>query len=117
MLQAKWSSFDAPTLGAFKKNMVGRSSEVTFTDAFEKQEAVRQCNCKTADVENALSKFTWAKEAQKKIEKLTSEMDRFIRYGLNAKLKFLYFICFSNLCIMIRYAFKFGIILLPFMNK
>ena len=31
---------NARRLGAFKKYMVGRSSEVTFTDAFEKQEAI-----------------------------------------------------------------------------
>lgn len=82
--------------GSFKQFMVGRSSEATFADAFEKQEAIirylgafdvtgenlqssqkqsaaKHCNCTIADVENALAKFTWAKEAQKKIEKLKEE--------------------------------------------
>lgn len=39
----------------------------------QKQEAAKQCNCTLADVENALSKFTWAKEAQRKLEKLKEE--------------------------------------------
>ena len=39
----------------------------------QKQAAAKHCNCTIADVENALSKFTWAKEAQKKIEKLKAE--------------------------------------------
>ncbi|KAH7571964.1 hypothetical protein ACOSP7_014895 [Xanthoceras sorbifolium] len=83
-------------LGTFKQYMVGRSSDATFSDAFEKQEAIirylggfdptgeniqsgqkqeaaKACNCTIADVENALAKFTWAKEAQKKIEKLQEE--------------------------------------------
>ncbi|TKY61421.1 translocase subunit SecA 1 [Spatholobus suberectus] len=87
---------NARRIGAFKEFMVGRSSEVTFSTAFEKyeaiirylggldptgenlqtaqkQEAAKHCNCTIADVENALSKFTWAKEAQKKIEKLKEE--------------------------------------------
>lgn len=87
---------NARRIGAFKDYMVGRSSEVTFTTAFEryeaiirylgaldptgenlqtgqKQEAAKHCNCTIADVENALAKFTWAKEAQKKIEKLQEE--------------------------------------------
>ncbi|KAG2694962.1 hypothetical protein I3843_08G167200 [Carya illinoinensis] len=87
---------NARRLGAFKQYMVGRSSEATFSDAFEKQEAIirhlggfdptgenlqsahkqetaKHCNCPIADVENALAKFTWAKEAQKKIEKLKEE--------------------------------------------
>lgn len=82
--------------GSFKQFIVGRSSEATFSDAFEKQEAVirflggfdptgenllksqkqeaaKHCNCTIADVETALSKFLWAKEAQKKIEKLKEE--------------------------------------------
>ncbi|KAK9086548.1 hypothetical protein Syun_028942 [Stephania yunnanensis] len=82
--------------GSFKQYIVGRSSEATFADAFEKQEAIirclggfdptgenlknsqkqeaaKLCNCTIADVENALSKFTWAKEAQKKIAKLKEE--------------------------------------------
>lgn len=32
-----------------------------------------QCNCTISEVENALSKYTWAKEAQKKMEKLKEE--------------------------------------------
>lgn len=38
-----------------------------------KQEAAKHCNCTIADVENALAKFTWAKEAQKKIQELNKE--------------------------------------------
>ncbi|XP_076944302.1 uncharacterized protein LOC143614883 [Bidens hawaiensis] len=76
--------------------MVGRSSEATFADAFEKQEAIirvlggfdntgenlqpsqkqetaKLCKCTLADVENTLAKFTWAKDAHKKIEKLKEE--------------------------------------------
>ncbi|KAL0558413.1 hypothetical protein IC582_002978 [Cucumis melo] len=87
---------NARRVGAFKQYIVGRSSEATFADAFEKQEAIirylggfdatgeniqtsqkqeaaKNCNCTIADVENALSKFLWAKEAQKKIEKLKEE--------------------------------------------
>ncbi|CAK8544728.1 unnamed protein product [Lathyrus sativus] len=86
----------ARKIGAFKEYMVGRSSEVTFATAFEKyeaiirylaafdytgenlktshkQEAAKHCNCTIADVENALAKFTWAKEAQKKIQELNKE--------------------------------------------
>lgn len=87
---------NARRVGSFKQYMVGRSSEATFSDAFEKQEAIirylggfdatgenlqsnhkqeaaKNCNCTIADVENALAKFTWAKEAQKKIENLKKE--------------------------------------------
>ncbi|BAT88004.1 hypothetical protein VIGAN_05143400 [Vigna angularis var. angularis] len=87
---------NAKRIGAFKEFMVGRSSEATFSSAFEKyeaiirylgvldptgenlqtaqkQEAAKHCSCTIADVENALAKFTWAKEAQKKIEKLKEE--------------------------------------------
>lgn len=39
----------------------------------QKKEAAKHCNCTIADVENALAKFTWAKEAQKKIAKLHEE--------------------------------------------
>ncbi|KAA8544991.1 hypothetical protein F0562_019792 [Nyssa sinensis] len=83
-------------LGTFKQYIVGRSSEATFADAFEKQEAIfrylasfdptgenlqtsqkqeaaKHCNCTIADIENALAKFTWAKEAHKKIGKLKEE--------------------------------------------
>ncbi|KAJ4824486.1 hypothetical protein Tsubulata_033136, partial [Turnera subulata] len=79
-----------------KQFMVGRSSEATFSDAFGKQEAIvrflsgidptgenlqtsqkqqaaTHCNCTVADVENALSKFTWAKEVQKKLKQLKDE--------------------------------------------
>ncbi|KAK3441779.1 protein translocase subunit SecA 1 [Eucalyptus grandis] len=87
---------NARRLGTFKKYMVGRSSEATFADAFEKQEAIlrylggldpsgehlqtnqkqeaaKNCNCSIADVENALAKFTWAKEAENKLMKLKEE--------------------------------------------
>ncbi|KAL2954518.1 hypothetical protein AAZX31_19G226800 [Glycine max] len=87
---------NAKRIGAFKEFMVGRSSEATFSSAFDKyeaiirflgaldptgenlqttqkQEAAKHCNCTIADVENALAKFTWAKEAQKKLEKLKEE--------------------------------------------
>ncbi|KAJ7973433.1 Protein translocase subunit SecA [Quillaja saponaria] len=87
---------NARRLGAFKQYIVGRSSEATFADAFEKQEAIirylggfdptgenlqtiqkqeaaKHCNCTIADVENALAKFTWAREAQKKLQKLKEE--------------------------------------------
>lgn len=87
---------NARRLGTFKQYMVGRSSEATFADAFEKQEAIirflggydpsgdniqpsqkqeaaKKLNCTIADVENTLAKFTWAKEAQRKIEKLKEE--------------------------------------------
>nr|XP_043631193.1 protein translocase subunit SecA 1 [Erigeron canadensis] len=86
----------ARKLGTFKQYMVGRSSEATFADAFEKQEAIirflggfdntgeniqpsqkqeaaKKLKCTIADVENTLAKFTWAKEAQRKIEKLKEE--------------------------------------------
>ncbi|KAB1202771.1 hypothetical protein CJ030_MR8G022179 [Morella rubra] len=87
---------NARRVGAFKQYIVGRSSEATFADAFEKQESIirylgrfdptgeniqtgqkqeaaKHCNCTIADVENTLAKFTWAKEAQKQIEKLKEE--------------------------------------------
>ncbi|CAL0302250.1 unnamed protein product [Lupinus luteus] len=87
---------NARRIGAFKEYIVGRSSEVTFNTAFEKSEAIvrflalfdptgenlqttqkqaaaKHCNCTIADVENALAKFTWAKEAQKKIQTLKDE--------------------------------------------
>ncbi|KAK6915482.1 hypothetical protein RJ641_020599 [Dillenia turbinata] len=87
---------NARRVGTFKQYIVGRSSEATFSDAFEKQEAIirclggfdatgenlqtsqkqeaaKKCNCTIADVENALAKFSWAKEAQKKIGKLKEE--------------------------------------------
>ncbi|EXB45091.1 hypothetical protein L484_019316 [Morus notabilis] len=87
---------NARRVGSFKQFMVGRSSEVTFSDAFEKQKAIirylggfdatgenlksnhkqevaKNCNCTIADVENALAKITWGTEAQKKIESLKKE--------------------------------------------
>lgn len=86
----------ARKVGAFKEYIVGRSSEVTFSTAIEKyeviirylaafdytgenlttnqkHEAAKHCNCTIAEVENALAKFTWAKEAHKKIPKLNQE--------------------------------------------
>ncbi|KAI3448646.1 hypothetical protein Pfo_005311 [Paulownia fortunei] len=86
----------ARKLGKLKQYVVGRSSEATFADAFGKQEAIirylggfdptgeniqtshkrdaaKHCNCTVLDVENALAKFTWAKEAQRKIEQLKAE--------------------------------------------
>ncbi|KAF7817854.1 SEC-C domain-containing protein [Senna tora] len=86
----------ARKVGSMKQYIVGRSSEATFADAFEKQEAIirclggfdptgenlqtaqkqeaaKRCNCTIADVENALAKFTWAKEAEKKMQKLKEE--------------------------------------------
>ncbi|XP_027351590.1 uncharacterized protein LOC113862673 [Abrus precatorius] len=87
---------NARRIGKFKQYMVGRSSDATFSVAFEKyeaiirylggldptgenlqsaqkQEAAKHCNCTIVDVENALAKFTWAKEAQQKIVKLKEE--------------------------------------------
>ncbi|KAL9233255.1 hypothetical protein vseg_008276 [Gypsophila vaccaria] len=86
----------ARKLGTLKKFVVGRGSEATFADAFEKQEAIlrylgkfnpygenlqasqkqetaKQLKCTVADVENTLAKYTWAKEAQKKLQKLKDE--------------------------------------------
>uniref|UniRef100_A0A2P2KEB6 Uncharacterized protein LOC105110455 n=1 Tax=Rhizophora mucronata TaxID=61149 RepID=A0A2P2KEB6_RHIMU len=86
----------AEKMGSFKNFLVGRSSQATFSDAFgktemiirylgrsdstgenlqtsQKQEAAKQCNCTLADVENALAKFTWAKEAQNRLQKLKEE--------------------------------------------
>ena len=39
----------------------------------QKQEAAKHCSCTIADVENTLAKFVWAKEAQKKLQKLKEE--------------------------------------------
>ncbi|KMT13471.1 hypothetical protein BVRB_4g082500 [Beta vulgaris subsp. vulgaris] len=86
----------ARKLGTLKQYVVGRSSEATFADAFAKQEeilrylgnfdpngqnlqisqkqaAAKQCKCTMADVENTLAKYTWAKEAQFKLQKLKEE--------------------------------------------
>lgn len=87
---------NARKVGTFKQYIVGRSSGATFADAFEKQESVlrylggldptgqnlkttqkqeaaKHCNCTITEVENTLAKFTWAKDAQKKLEKLQAE--------------------------------------------
>ncbi|GMI84993.1 hypothetical protein like AT3G04950 [Hibiscus trionum] len=87
---------NARKLGKFKQYVVGRSSDATFADVFEKQEAIirylgvcdptgenlqpnqkteaaKQCDCTLLDVENALAKFTWAKEAHKKMVQLQEE--------------------------------------------
>ncbi|GFP80659.1 hypothetical protein PHJA_000209200 [Phtheirospermum japonicum] len=86
----------ARKLRKLKQYVVGRGSEASFADAFEKQEAIirclggfdptgkniqtshkkdvaKHCNCTIVDVENALAKFTWAVEAQRKIEQLKAE--------------------------------------------
>jgi hypothetical protein len=39
----------------------------------DKINATTHCNCTIADVEHILAKYTWAKEAQKKIVKLKEE--------------------------------------------
>lgn len=39
----------------------------------QKQAAAKQCKCTMADVENTLAKYTWAKEAQFKLQKLKEE--------------------------------------------
>ncbi|KAE8655797.1 14-3-3 protein SGF14e [Hibiscus syriacus] len=79
-----------------KEYIAGRTSEATFDDVFEKKiaifrylggceptgenlqlshkkEAAKQCDYTLLDVENALSKFTWAKEVHKKMVKLKEE--------------------------------------------
>ncbi|KAH9328755.1 hypothetical protein KI387_000863, partial [Taxus chinensis] len=86
----------ARKMGNLAQFVKGRGSEVTMSQAIEKQEAIirvlatydltgehleakhkadaaKRCNCTMVDVENALSKFTWAKAAQKKIDKLKEE--------------------------------------------
>ncbi|EER89635.1 hypothetical protein BDA96_10G153100 [Sorghum bicolor] len=86
----------ARKLGTFKNFVAGRASEATVVNAFEKHSAVlrylgaidptgeklrntdkinatKHCNCTIAEVEHILAKYTWAKEAQKKIEKLKEE--------------------------------------------
>ncbi|XP_073098706.1 uncharacterized protein [Elaeis guineensis] len=85
----------ARMLGSFRKFEVGRSS-ATMSEAFKKhiailrylgsidptgenlkashkRDATKHCNCAIADVEDVLAKYTWAKEAQKKIDKLKEE--------------------------------------------
>ena len=39
----------------------------------QKQDAAKQCNCTMAEVENTLARYQWAKDAQKKVEKLKEE--------------------------------------------
>ncbi|CAN1127762.1 hypothetical protein LINPERHAP2_LOCUS4234, partial [Linum perenne] len=79
----------AQKVGSFKQYIIGRSSEATFSDAFAKMEAVirylstfdpageqaaaKHCNCTIAEVESALAKFTWAKQAQAKLDKMKEE--------------------------------------------
>ncbi|WVZ81446.1 hypothetical protein U9M48_028821 [Paspalum notatum var. saurae] len=86
----------ARKLGTFKNFVAGRASEATVVNVFEKHSAVlrylgaidptgeklqnsdkinatKHCNCTIADVEHILAKYTWAKEAQKKIAKLKEE--------------------------------------------
>lgn len=83
-------------MGMLKQFAVGRCSEATVADAFKKQssilrylgsfdptgenlqpshkqEATKHCNCTLADVEHILSKYKWAKDAQKKIDELKKE--------------------------------------------
>ncbi|KAJ6434305.1 hypothetical protein OIU85_004940 [Salix viminalis] len=87
---------NARRVGSLKQFVVGRSSEATFASSFEKQEAIirylgaldptgenlltsqkqeaaKHCNCTIADVENVLSKFLWAREAETKMQKLRKE--------------------------------------------
>ncbi|PUZ61040.1 hypothetical protein GQ55_4G238100 [Panicum hallii var. hallii] len=86
----------ARKVGTFKNFVAGRASEATVVNAFEKHSAVlrylgaidptgeklknsdkinatKHCNCTIADVEHILAKYTWAKEAQKKMVKLKEE--------------------------------------------
>ncbi|RAL50463.1 unnamed protein product [Cuscuta campestris] len=87
---------NARKVSNWKQYVVGRSSDATFAEAFakkeailrclggfdntgenlrnsQKQEAAKLCKCTIAEVENALAMYTWAKEAQKKIERLKEE--------------------------------------------
>uniref|UniRef100_A0A0E0HPB8 Uncharacterized protein n=1 Tax=Oryza nivara TaxID=4536 RepID=A0A0E0HPB8_ORYNI len=96
LLQFADSMEKARKLGTFKNFVMGRCSEATVVNAFEKHSAVlrylgaidptgeklknsdkigatKHCNCTIADVEHILAKYTWAKEAQKKIVKLKEE--------------------------------------------
>ncbi|KAF5206404.1 translocase subunit SecA-like [Thalictrum thalictroides] len=85
----------ARKLGSFKQYMVGGNSDATMAalekheaiirylggfdpsgqniNPSQKQETAKKLNCSIQDVEGALSKFMWAKEAQKKMEKLKAE--------------------------------------------
>lgn len=72
-------SSDPSVSEAFKK----QSAILSFLGAIDpsgenlkpnhKQDAIKQCKCTIAEVENALAKYKWAKEAQKKIDKLKEE--------------------------------------------
>lgn len=61
--------------------------------SYQKQEAAKHCNCTIADVENALAKFTWAKEAQKKMEKLKDEGKPLPKSMAEVLLAFQYYLC------------------------
>uniref|UniRef100_A0A804R3Y6 Protein translocase subunit SecA n=1 Tax=Zea mays TaxID=4577 RepID=A0A804R3Y6_MAIZE len=78
----------ARKLGTFKNFVAGRASEkhsavLRYLGAIDptgenlrntdKINATKHCNCTIADVEHILAKYTWAKEAQKKIAKLKEE--------------------------------------------
>lgn len=86
----------AKKLGMLKNFEVGRCSEATISESFKKQSAILRylgsvdptaenlksshkqdatvhCGCTISEVENALAKYTWAKEAQKKMDKLKEE--------------------------------------------
>ncbi|CAN6201751.1 unnamed protein product [Urochloa humidicola] len=86
----------ARKVGKLKNFVSGRVSEATAVSAFEKHSSVlrylgaidptgaklqtsdkinatKHCNCTIAEVEHILAKFTWAKEAQKKLVKLKEE--------------------------------------------
>ncbi|PWZ04853.1 hypothetical protein Zm00014a_026809 [Zea mays] len=66
----------ARKLGTFKNFVAGRASEATVVNNLrntDKINATKHCNCTIADVEHILAKYTWAKEAQKKIAKLKEE--------------------------------------------
>ncbi|CAL5052522.1 unnamed protein product [Urochloa decumbens] len=86
----------ARKVGKLKNFVSGRVSEATAVSAFEKHSSVlrylggidptgeklqnsdkinatKHCNCTIAEVEHILAKYTWAKEAQKKLVKLKEE--------------------------------------------
>ncbi|CAI9770430.1 unnamed protein product [Fraxinus pennsylvanica] len=60
-------------LVVIREYVIGKKREKLNIQTSQKQEAANQCYCTIADVENTLAKFTWAKEAQRKIEKLKEE--------------------------------------------
>ncbi|KAJ0986900.1 hypothetical protein J5N97_005256 [Dioscorea zingiberensis] len=83
-------------LGMFNKFQAGRCSEATISHAFKKQSAIlrylgtidpsgenlqlghkqdamKHCSCTMSEVEHILAKYTWAKEAQQKIDNLQKE--------------------------------------------